>query len=399
MSRIYKLPAATVLRFVSASTWAAYGIGDNVTKELTLRRPPIETVSPMRTLNLMITFVVLACAGCAVGPHYLKGDQVAYARALGEAKKREILAMIVGLRYADAPGFLNVSQIIAAYAVDATGTILVNSIPNPGGEHGQATGTVEYSTHPTFTFTPTTGEYFAKAYIHPLAPALILPLADSGIPIDLLLRITVQSIAGLDNATVLGGTSGNGTPEFFELLHVLRRLQLDGEVSFRYKPESNAQTIILFLAASPAAHSPTDAKDLARARELLGLPAGQTDYGIVSASESFKPGEVSIATRSVLAILSDLGAEIAVPDSDLKSGATKPAIALLGGETRPIVVVHSGLIAPLHNYTAVDYGSSKFWIEDSDFDSKYALSLVQDLMALAEVTDTSHAPVVTIPAS
>ena len=75
------------------------------------------------------------------------------------------------------------------------------------------------------------------------------------------------------------------------------------------------------------------------------------------------------------------------------------AIALLGGETRPIVMVHSGLIAPLHNYTAVDYASSKFWIEASDFDSKYALSVVQDLMALAEVTDTSHAPVVTIPAS
>jgi hypothetical protein len=404
-----------------------YGIGDNVTKELTLRRPPIDTVSRMnrgcdnegltaciaypgrgaahpvrfrlRVLNSVVAFVVLACAGCAVGPHYLKGDQVAYARALGEAKKREILAMIVGLRYADAPGFLNVSQIIASYAVDATGTILVNSIPSPGTEHGQATGTVEYSTHPTFTFTPTTGEYFAKAYIHPLAPALILPLADSGIPIDLLLRIAVQSIAGLDNATMLGGASGNGTPEFFELLHVLRRLQLAGEVSFRYKPGSNSQTIILFLAASPVAHSPTGARDLARARELLGLPAGQTDYEIVSASESSKPGEVSIATRSVLAILSDLGAEIAVPDSDLKSGATKPAIALLGGETRPIVVVHSGLIAPLHNYTAVDYASSKFWIEASDFDSKYALSLVQDLMALAEVTDTSRAPVVTIPAN
>jgi hypothetical protein len=387
---------------------------------LTLRRLPIDTILRMssrtciayprqrsthpahirlRILNMTAAFVVLACAGCAVGPHYLKTDQVAYARALGEAKKREILAMIVGLRYADAPGFLNVSQIIAAYAVDATGTVVVNSIPNPGGPHGDVTGTVTYSTHPTFTFTPTTGEYFAKAYIHPLAPALILPLADSGIPIDLLLRITTQSIAGLDNATMLGGSSGNGSPEFFELLHVLRRLQLAGEVSFRFKPGSNSQVITLFLAAAPVARSPTGARDLARARELLGVPAGQTDCEIVSAPESSKPGQVSIATRSVLAILSDLGAEIAVPDSDLQSGATKPAIALLGGETRPIVIVHSGANAPLHSYTAVDYRSSKFWIEDSDFDSKYALSLVQDLMALAEVTDTSHAPVVTIPAS
>ena len=353
----------------------------------------------LRILNSVVALVVLACAGCALGPHYLKGDQVAYARALGEAKKREILATIVGLRYADAPGFLNVSQIIAAYTLDASPTALVNSLPNPGGPHGDVTGTVTYSTHPTFTFTPTTGEYFAKAYIHPLAPALILPLADSGIPIDLLLRITVQSIAGLDNATMLGGSFGNGSPEFFELLHVLRRLQLAGEVSFRFKPGSNSQAIVLFLAASPVAQSPTGARDLERARGLLGLPAGRTDYEVVSAPEPSKPGQVSIATRSVLAILSDLGAEITVPDSDLQSGATKPTIALLGGETRPIVVVHSGRTAPSGSYTSVDYRSSKFWIEDADFDSKYALSLVQDLMALAEVTDTSHAPVVTIPAS
>jgi hypothetical protein len=38
------------------------------------------------------------------------------------------------------------------------------------------------------------------------------------------------------------------------------------------------------------------------------------------------------------------------------------------------------------------------WIDDADFDSKYALTVVQDLMALAEVPDTSHTPVVTVPA-
>jgi hypothetical protein len=42
-------------------------------------------------------------AGCAsVGPRSLKADQVEYARALGEAKKREILAL---LRYADLRDF------------------------------------------------------------------------------------------------------------------------------------------------------------------------------------------------------------------------------------------------------------------------------------------------------
>jgi hypothetical protein len=154
---------------------------------------------------------------------------------------------------------------------------------------------LSYSNHPTFTFTPTTGEAYAKAYIHPLAPGLILPLAGSGIPIDLLLRISVQSLGPLNDATMLGGSSGSGSRGFFELLRVLRRLQLAGAVAI-----------------------------------------AATTTG----------GEIPITTRSVLAILSDLGAEVIMPAADVASGATQEAIALTGGETRPVMVVHAGHKAP-----------------------------------------------------
>ena len=36
-----------------------------------------------------------------------------------------------------------------------------------------------YSDHPTFTFTPTTGQSYAKTYLRPLAPAQLLPLAQA----------------------------------------------------------------------------------------------------------------------------------------------------------------------------------------------------------------------------
>jgi hypothetical protein len=101
----------------------------------------------------------------------------------------------------------------------------------------------------------------------------------------------------------------------------------------------------------------------------------------------------------VLAILSDLGAEIAVPPSDVSSGATQPTVGLVGGETRPILIVHAGNKRPPDVYATIGYRSLQYWIDDSDFDSKYALTVVQNLMALAEVTDTSHAPVVTVPAN
>lgn len=75
-----------------------------------------------RTSSLIVAFACAALGGCiSLGPHALKADQVDYARALGEAKNREILSIIVSLRYADSPAFLNLTQIIAAYTFDATG--------------------------------------------------------------------------------------------------------------------------------------------------------------------------------------------------------------------------------------------------------------------------------------
>ena len=349
-------------------------------------------------LLLLITSYTCLSACASLGPHSLKADQVDYARALGEAKKREILAMIVGLRYADTPAFLNVTQIIASYTFDATGTATLNSLPNPGGPNALATGTLSYSNHPTFTFTPTTGQDYARAYIHPLAPALIFPLASTGIPIDLLMRITVQSIGGLRNATMLGGPTGNGMPEFFELLHILRRLQLAGEMAVQYMHGNSAEQVTLLMGSGQSPKSAAEEKDLARARALLKVAERSTGYELVYGQSATVPGgQIPVETRSILAILTDLGAEISVPSDDIQAGTTKSTLALIGGETRPVIIVHSGRKPPTDVYAEIGYRASHYWIEDDDFDSKYALTVVQSLMALAEVGDRSHAPIVTVP--
>jgi hypothetical protein len=272
-----------------------------------------------RAAAMTCAFASLFLTGCAmVGPRALRADQMEYARALGEGKKREILALAVGLRYADLPGFLNVSQIIAAYTFDAGATATTNSHPGPAAS---ATGTLAYGDHPTLTFAPMTGEYFARGYIHPLAPAVILPLANTGVPVDLLMRISVQSVGRLQNATMLGGPTGAGSAEFFELLHILRRLQLAGEISIRYK-NGNSDGVILTLGVS-AAPSATTANDIARIRTLLDLPTSGHDFDLVpgTGSGSSAPGQIAMVTRSVLSILTAMGGEISVPDADVRSGA------------------------------------------------------------------------------
>ncbi len=336
-------------------------------------------------------------ASCvSLGPARLRVDQVDYARALGEAKKREILALMVGLRFGDAPAFLNVSQIIAGYSFTANGGPTA-SVTSPGATVGQLTGTLAYGNSPTFTFTPTTGEAYATAYIRPLATTQVLPLAASGIPIDLLLRITVQSIGGLQNGNLLGGPGGDGSPEFFELLRVLRRLQLAGELAVRYKESNHVGYVALSLGAS--GNGPERAPgDLARARSLLGLSAA-ADYELVAGTAPVGAGKIAVDVRSVLAILTDLGAEVAVPPAEIAGGATKPTIRLVGGEERATVDRALGQEGAGRCLRGDRLRRLLYWIEREDFDSKYAFSVVQDVLALAEVTDTTKTPVVTIPAN
>ncbi|HEY2019947.1 hypothetical protein [Paraburkholderia sp.] len=372
-----------------------------------------------RTVPL-VAALCAAClaAGCVhVGPTRLKADQVDYARALGDAKKRAILAAVIGLRYGDAPAFLTVSSIIAAYTFETTGGATLNAGSGAMPDYAQATGSVSYSNRPTFTFTPTTGDAFASAYIRPLAPSLVLPLAEGGVPIDLLLRITAQSIGGLQNGNALGGENSAGAPGFFELLRALRRLQLAGELNVESREletrtrdkaasgNSVANTaqmgVFLVIGATTSGESPRTAADVAQVRKLLHLSAKTRSYEVVyGPSSTYRKGErIPMVTRSVLGILSDLGAQVQVPPERVSDGSTKPTVGLIGGETRPTIIVHSGKTAPADAYVTIAYGPSMYWVERNDFDSKYAFTVVQNLMALAEADTSNKAPVVTIPAS
>ncbi|WP_109480810.1 hypothetical protein [Paraburkholderia sp. C35] len=339
-------------------------------------------------------------AGCTnVGPTRLKADQVDYARALGEAKKREILAAVVGLRYADSPSFLTVSQIIAAYNVDASASSTLNAGSGSMPNYAAATGTMSYSNHPTFTFTPTTGEAYAQAYIRPLAPSLVLPLAEGGIPIDLLLRISAQSIGGLQNGTALGGEDSAGSPQFFELIQALRRLQMAGELNVESRTENNEQHVYLILGTATTTDAAKATPDLIRVRKLLHLKGNAGNFEIVYGQSSRGGDQIAILTRSVLGILTDLGAQVQVPDDTISNGATKATVTLVGGETRPTIIVKNGSKPPADAYVSVRYGAATYWVDRSDFDSKYAFTVVQNLMALAEADTNSKAPVVTIPAN
>lgn len=355
---------------------------------------------PTARAGLLCATTLLAGGCVSFGGGKLEHDQVDYARSLDRAQKRQTLANIVSLRYADTPSFLPVTQVIAAYNFDASASaVAAGSTVSGSGTSGQAGATLGYSNHPTFTFTPTTGEEFAAGYIRPMAPAQVLPLVQSGVPIDLLLRIVVQSIGDLQNSAALSGAgSSSGSVGFFDLIHVLRRLQLKGALTVRFEKAEAGNRV--FLAIDPTrSDDAAVTDDAAAARRLLHVPAGAKEIEIVYGAVPERGATVGVVTRSVIGMLTEIGAQIEVPQADVASRATTPTVKLLDVESRPTIVVHVGEQAPPEAYASAVYGRNQYWIDRQDFDSKFAFSVVQNLIALAETSGNSKAPIVTIPAN
>lgn len=342
----------------------------------------------------LLSVGLLGCAG--IGPTRLGPDQLQYAQVILDAQKRQTLLNIVRLRYGEAPTFLSVNQVISGYTLEQEAELGLNIFPNVSpGNHATALGTVTFSDHPTITFSPLSGEELARTAIRPPSPADLMPLAQTGMPIDVLFRLSVQSVGALQNTVVLHGEEGAGSPEFFELLSGMRRLQVRGLLTVRFVRRKDGNHVFLGIADGDDSDTRATAP---RTRHLLGMAPGETEAEIVYGRVASGPRQIAMLTRPIIAILSQVSSEIEVPPQDIATGRTiySHPPARLG--QNPIIRVHWAGTAPPGADTAVKYGQVWFWIDDTDFNSKVAYTVLGLLVALVQGAPTGQAPVLTIPA-
>jgi len=350
---------------------------------------------------------ILAClplCGCFhLGAERLDQDEIGYSQALDDADKRLTLLNIVRVRYADMPDFLETTQVISGYQLQQSVTGGFELFPAAhGNTYLSGGGTAQFQESPTFTFQPVDGEQFAESFIRPLAPAELLPLILSGMPIDVLFRLGVQSANGLQNTLALAQSGSAGSPDFFLLLHDLRVLQIAGLLDIRLEnredqPEQKGKEQgAVYLAFAPTT-DPALSATAAEAERLLGMRPGEGEVQVIYGGGVGAPGQITILTRSMLGVLEQLAVQIDVPAADVASGETIASVGDVGIERRPIVIVHSSDKEPRDAFVMVQYGKTWFWIDDRDFDSKVAFTIVQTLLDLAKTTSAPGA-VITIPA-
>ncbi|GBQ78691.1 hypothetical protein [Acetobacter malorum] len=341
---------------------------------------------------------LLLLTGCYnIGSRRLDQDQSDYSFALITAGKRQTLLNIVRLRYADTPGFLDTTQLISGYQLQRSFAVGVGTASpvRPSGNAG-----IQFQESPTFTFQPVTGDAYAQSFLRPMPIGSLLPLAMGGLPIDVLFRLAVQSVNLISNAGSIGGDVGRGSPEFFELIHDLRVLQVAGLLGIQLEhsaeiPGKTPSFDRVFLNVS-STDNPILAETVYETRRFFQMKPKDERVEVVYGAGQPRPGQIRILTRTMLGALGQIAYQIDVPQDDITSGRTQPRIQLIGRETKPIVVVHVGKTVPDNTFTSVQYDKKYYYIYENDFDSKLAFTMLQILLELSKTTK-SPGTIVTIP--
>jgi len=343
----------------------------------------------------MSAFSLVACS--SIGPPTIARDRFDYVSALSESWKRQALLNLLKVRYADAPVFMDVASVINSYSLESE-VSLDGQVAKPtrGDVFARLGITGTYADKPTITYQPLSGDKFARSLMVPIPIPGILSLIQAGYPADLVLRMCVNSVNGLEN--VYGGPANprQGSPKFVELAKIVRKGQASGTIGFQIKPNTNSQVVEMFIRLS----TEDSAEVAADLQELLGLDPTRREFQIVPGPFAERGTEIAIQTRSILQIMIDLGSYIDVPDSDAAEGRVFRFQRTAEQERlfpQPIRV-REGVSQPSDFYTAVEYRNRWFWIEDQDFQSKLAFNFLLLSLALTESAPSSSAPLVTIPA-
>jgi hypothetical protein len=352
----------------------------------------------MRTKILVWVWVLLMLPCCAgIGPTTVSRDRFDYTAAISDSWKHQMLFNMVKIRYGDAPVFLDVSSVISQYQIAGQISLGATFNHNPWSSSEVLGATGNYVDRPTITYTPILGDKFARSLMSPLPPPAILSLVQAGYPVDLVFRLLVQEINGIQNRFGGEAKAHSAAPEFYLLVDKMRRIQSAGAIGMRFKETEKDQATSLVIRGE---RDPVSDALSAEVRKLLGLDPHAKEFNVVYGSISKDDKEIAILTRSLLEVLVDLSADIEVPSAHVEEKRVSPTHleeTLKGEKILPLIRIHSSSEKPGDAFVSVPYRSSYFWIDDRDLTSKKFFSFLMFVFTLAETGDKGTAPIVTVP--
>ena len=344
-----------------------------------------------------LSFLASGCLHPKIGPNSLPRERSLYSVSLADSWKEVTLLNIVKVRYLDPPVYVDIASIVSSYTLAQSAT--AGGIIEPGGlSSASLGGSIGLSHSPTITYTPLTGSAYIRGLTTSLAPASIFAAMQNGVPADLILLSSVQSINGLRNEQASLDGIKPADPEFHRVRELLREIQLSGVVRLYVKDDGSKQQSTLL--AFRMDHIPPEIQAASvELRRLLRVSPDATEFKIVSSPLPSSDTEVAVMTRSIIGILQNMAAEIEVPLEHLAQHRAVPGFA--SGRALPGIVpmirIHSAKNKPEDAFVGVHYRDTWFWIDDGDLLSKRSFAQLMQLFTMADTGVKENMPIVTIP--
>jgi hypothetical protein len=337
-------------------------------------------------------------ASCAsVGPKTIPRDQFDYGNSIAGSAREQILANIVGLRYVEAPVFVNVSSVINQYGLE--GEVALNAGANTsitGSNTVGVGGASRWSDRPTITYTPISGQEFAASLLTPIPPEALFALVQGGWPAHVLLRLAVRSINGVENEWAGPSTRRQADPLFYDVLAAWSRLRNARVLALRRSAEEEGAHIVLYLNEERRRMSPQARQDAEFLFDALELEPGANDirmtYGLIPESSK----DMAVLTSSILELMNELAWRMDVPPKHIEEGRTTSTFVADDPELVPLVKIHYAKERPDTAFVAVHNRDYWFYIDDRDTFSKRTFALVQIMLSLTDSGDAARGPVVSI---
>lgn len=345
----------------------------------------------MRYLCLLALVGLSACT--SVGPRTISSDQLDYSAALSSAEQEQLLHNIVRMRYMESPVFLKVSSLINQYELEGSLALRAGFDDNEVGGNSQNLGAAgRWADKPTITFSPLSGKVFAESLLTPIRPEALFGLLQAGWPVDILFRLCVRSINGVDNEAAAPSWRRQAEPEFTELMAILKRLRRARVIALRRDDTPTGPLVYVYLLDRPGRGVTSDRL---RLLELLGLDPGASEFLLTYGPAPTEGNEIAVLTESVFEILGDLAWRIDVPESHANDGRTGPTFA---SSTQPdaLMRVRYSVTEPPDALVKIRERDHWFYIDDRDLSSKRTFAILRILMGLMESGDAARAPLVTI---
>jgi hypothetical protein len=361
---------------------------------------------------ILIAAALFLISGCAAqGAKRVPADRFDYNAAIAQSTREQMLLNIVRSRYLEVPVFLTVSSVLTQYEYDrSVGLGGFFQLGRDTTDTITGNTNLRFSERPTITYLPVEGQEFSAHLLSEIPFEIIFAAAQAGWPIDIFMRIGVQRLGAVENMS-FGELPASGyidtktqfASDFKKLKRFERMINLifvlsDREVIEVQQVEEDGKDERYLIIAEKV---PEDMRPmLGELRQLIGL-TNRNRFRITDRVTNIKDDEISIQTRSVMAMMEFMARGVEVPLEHLEDGwVIDYGLQNSEGEVAKGLIpfrMHSKKSRPENVFAAVRFNNYWYYIDHADITSKRALSLIIVLFRLQAPTPAGAAPILTLP--